>query len=219
MRTYQLGDDIRGLIFDMDNTLYTNQEYACHQEDVLVERLAQELQISPRETQTRVDAWRDSHARANGGRKPSLGNTFVALGVDIETSVEWRRECLQPELFLSPDPALVDALADLAIDYRLAVVTNNPVEIARRTLAILGVVNFIPVIVGLDSTNVSKPDPAAFRLAANALDCDGPSIVSIGDRYEVDIEPALGLGMGGLLVSGVEEVCALPEYFRSLKKM
>ena len=219
MQSYQLGGDIQGLIFDMDNTLYTNQDYARHQEDALVERLALELHCSPRQAQEQVDSWRTEHARANGGRKPSLGNTFAGLGIAIETSVEWRRECLQPELYLKADPALVDALADLVIDYRLAVVTNNPVEIARRTLAILGVVNFIPVIVGLDSTNLSKPDPAAFRLAASALDCETGQIVSIGDRFEVDIEPAIGLGMGGLLVSGVEEVCTLPEYFRSLKKV
>jgi phosphoglycolate phosphatase/putative hydrolase of the HAD superfamily len=31
----------------------------------------------------------------------------------------------------------------------------------------------------------------------------------VGDRYDVDIAPALELGMGGILVEGVEEVYSL----------
>ena len=34
--------------------------------------------------------------------------------------------------------------------------------------------------------------------------------VSIGDRYTIDIELPVKMGMGGILVSGVEEVYDIP---------
>ena len=213
MQIFQIGDPVLGLIFDMDNTLYTNPPYARHQEDVLVRRLAQEWGCLESEGQARVDEFRAAFAQSHDGRQPSLGNTFSALGIPIATSVDWRRQYIQPELFLEPDPQLSRALQRLASKFRLAVVTNNPVEIARRSLSVLGILDSIPVIVGLDSTNVSKPDPAAFRLAATSLDCDPGQLVSIGDRFAVDIEPALGLGMGGILVDGVADIYGLPGFF------
>ena len=33
--------------------------------------------------------------------------------------------------------------------------------------------------------------------------------ISIGDRYDIDLALAIELGMGGILVSGSEEVCNL----------
>jgi phosphoglycolate phosphatase/putative hydrolase of the HAD superfamily len=35
--------------------------------------------------------------------------------------------------------------------------------------------------------------------------------IAIGDRYDIDIALPLELGMGGILVDGVEEVYKLPE--------
>jgi phosphoglycolate phosphatase/putative hydrolase of the HAD superfamily len=35
--------------------------------------------------------------------------------------------------------------------------------------------------------------------------------VSVGDRYDIDIALPLELGMGGILVDGVEDVYTLPE--------
>lgn len=219
MRVFTWNAPIRGLIFDMDNTLYTNPGYARHQEEVLVKRLAQAKDWSEAMAQKQVGLVRTEYALAHSGHKPSLGNVFAALGIPITTSVEWRKQLLRPENFLQANPQLVQTMHSLAKQFRLAIVTNNPVEIAQRTLAVLGIRECIPVIIGLDSTNLSKPDPAAFRLAATSLDCEPPNLISIGDRYEVDIEPALGLGMGGILVEGVEEVCGLPDFLRQEGKM
>jgi phosphoglycolate phosphatase/putative hydrolase of the HAD superfamily len=37
------------------------------------------------------------------------------------------------------------------------------------------------------------------------------SCLSVGDRYDIDIALPLELGMGGILVDGVEDVYRLPE--------
>jgi phosphoglycolate phosphatase/putative hydrolase of the HAD superfamily len=35
----------------------------------------------------------------------------------------------------------------------------------------------------------------------------------VGDRYDIDIAIPLELGMGGILVDGVEDTCHLPSLF------
>jgi FMN phosphatase YigB (HAD superfamily) len=109
------------------------------------------------------------------------------------------------------------------------------------SLEALGVKDFFSVIVGLDDTLASKPDPAPFILAARRLRAlreaasppsaraEAPSspealaagtaaqespfagLVSLGDRYDVDLAPALALGMGAILVESVSEIYSLPE--------
>ena len=88
-------------------------------------------------------------------------------------------------------------------------------KIGRKTLETLGVESLFTEILGLDSTMKSKPDPENFLLAAKRMGCAPDRMISVGDRYAVDIEPALSLGMGGILVEGVGDVYTLPELLAS----
>ena len=45
---------------------------------------------------------------------------------------------------------------------------------------------------------------------------DYADCISIGDRFDIDLSLALSLGMGGILVSGVEEVWELPRILPKL---
>lgn len=200
---------VQGIIFDMDNTLYTNEAYTRHQEDVLVARLAHKRGESLEACKEVLGALRSSFATKNGGRKPSLGNAFLALGIPIAESIAWRKELIEPESFLVHDGKLVETVRDLAGYFSLSVVTNNPVSIAERTFRVLGLESLLTDIVGLDTFGVSKPDPRAFRHAAELMGIPPDRVLSVGDRYEIDIEPALGLGMGGALVAEVAELHGL----------
>lgn len=53
-----------------------------------------------------------------------------------------------------------------------------------------GQANFLSFRMGL-----SKPDPAFYRVVLDHLDIDPAEVVMVGDTYENDIAPALGLGM------------------------
>ncbi len=72
--------------------------------------------------------------------------------------------------------------------------TNNPVLPARKTLEAIGISEFIPHIVGLDTCFASKPSEKilekALLLASEDLhesvsyeDC-----ISIGDRFDIDLD-------------------------------
>lgn len=207
---HSVGDSIGGIIFDLDNTLYTHPAYAQFQEDVLFNRLGQALSCGRDEAIARIAARRAERAAA-GLPATSLGNLFLDFGIDIATSVSWREEDIEPRDWLRPDPRLVEALQELAAHFSLALVSNNPRLIGEKSLEALGVRRSFSVVVGLDSTLRSKPEPAAFILAAKLLEQPAARCLSVGDRPDIDIAPALALGMSGIVVDGVEDVYRLPE--------
>lgn len=212
MKVHALPDRPRALLLDFDGTLYTNKAYAAFQNDVLIERLAQERGEPVERTQATLEGMRAAR-KASGGGPTSLGNLFAELGVDIATSVTWRLDLIDPGKWLKPDPRLAEVLAALALRFGLALVTNNPAELGRRGLGALGIEASVPVVVGLDDCMASKPNPAPYALAARRLGVEASECVSIGDRFDVDISPALSLGMGAIEVAGVEDIYGLPAFF------
>jgi FMN phosphatase YigB (HAD superfamily) len=208
----QADSRLEGIVFDLDNTLYTNPDYAKYQEDVLVARLAQTLGEDLDAVRDRIEKMR-ADRRAAGLAPTSLGNLSAELGFDIATSVRWREESIEPGEWLNADKCLESALFALARHFTLALVSNNPLLVVEKSLNALGVRDFFKVVVGLDSTLKSKPETEPFEHALKVLNLHPKSCISIGDRFDVDIAPALALGMSGILVSGVEDVYRLPEFF------
>jgi len=208
MQVIALPSLIRGIVFDIDGTLYDRPEYARSQVSVLVERLAERRGETVEETWRAVEAWRDEHQARHGVRQ-SIGNTFVGFGIPIEESVRWREELIHPEQYLTRDERLRETMIDLNGRYRLLALTNNPVLVGRRTLEVLGIDDLLHDVIGLDSTGKSKPDTAPFIAASERLGMPPAELVSVGDRHDVDIAPALKVGMGAILVRDVRDVYEL----------
>ena len=211
MKIYKIPEVLRAFIFDIDSTLYTNQAYAFEQVDCQVRQFAKERGITADQARKMVADYRKKFATEHNGSKVSLGNTLLAFGVPIEQSVEWRRELLEPADFLDRDDKLIETLHKLSSKYQLICVTNNPVLPARKTLDAIGVSDFFPQIVGLDTCFKSKPALEPFQSAVNILGVQATECLAIGDRYDMDIALPLEMGMGGILVSGVEEVYQIPK--------
>ena len=218
MKIYKIPTDLRAFIFDIDSTLYTNQAYAFEQVDCQVRQFAKERCITADEARRMVADYRKKFAAEHEGSKVSLGNTLLAFGVPIEQSVQWRRELLEPADFLGRDEQLIETLKNLQLKYQLICVTNNPVLPARKTLEAIGISDFFPEIVGLDTCLKSKPAVEPFQTAVDWLSKSSEAGVkvenclAIGDRYDMDIKLPLEMGMGGILVSGVEEVYQISNY-------
>jgi phosphoglycolate phosphatase/putative hydrolase of the HAD superfamily len=210
MKIYRIPETLGCLIFDIDSTLYTNETYAREQVDVQVRRFADLRGQSFEEADRLVREYRAEHERKTG-KKISLGNTLAAFGVPIGESIRWREDLLEPADYLASDERLRATLSALAGRYALAAVTNNPVLPALKTLKALGVEDFFPVLIGLDSTGFSKPHREPFLRAANLTATEIERCLAIGDRFDLDVALPLELGMGGILVDGVEDVYTLPD--------
>jgi len=203
---------VQALLFDMDCTLYTHDEYAQSQIDLPIECLARLQGKTFEKMSEEIAVFRKNWADDHDGKKLSLGNTFTHFGVSIEENIRWREELCQPEKYLVRDDELRYALIKLARRFSLALVTNNPVSVAVRTLSVLGVHDILQKIVGLDTLYLSKPHEKIFKEAAKLCGAPLELCVSAGDRYDIDIALPLELGMGGILVDGVEDVYKLPGF-------
>jgi phosphoglycolate phosphatase/putative hydrolase of the HAD superfamily len=213
MKVFRLPEKCGAILFDVDSTLYDNSGYAQSQIDLPIKRLARFQGKTVERMNEDIARYRKDWADTHGEQSISLANTFTAFGVGIDESIVWRKELCLPEQYLCEDRLLRAALEKLRSCFILAVVTNNPVSVAEKTLDALGVEDLFHVIIGLDTCGVSKPHIEPFMRAAILCGTVPEACVSVGDRYDIDIALPLELGMGGILVDGVRDVYKLPELF------
>jgi len=108
---YGIPEKPAAIIFDIDGTLYTNEEYIQNQIDSQIRRFAETRGLEGLKARNMIFSYRDEWAKLNGGKRPSLGNVLKDLGVPISETVEWRKELIHPERFLSADKKLAETLA------------------------------------------------------------------------------------------------------------
>lgn len=206
MQKFNIPEKITTLIFDIDGTLYTSEEFVQEQIDVQIRHWADLEGMTHKEARKKISDFRKKYAFEHDGKKISLGNIFRSFGIDIETSIDWRIKLLEPEKFLEPNPKLKSTLEKATKKFKMICVTNNPVEAARKTLKVIGIDSILPDIVGLDSCRKSKPAKENIELALKITESKAIECVSIGDRYDIDLRLPVEMGMGGVLVDGVEDV-------------
>jgi phosphoglycolate phosphatase/putative hydrolase of the HAD superfamily len=211
MKVYKLPPEIQVLAFDMDLTLYSNREYGQYQVDCLVKKLGQSMGLSFEEMNIRIEYLRKAWPETHNGKKPSHSDLIGSYGIGMEANIRWREELFEPALFIGKDLRLSETLGKLKGRYILGLITNNPLVTARKTLAALGVENCFSILVGLDTCMKSKPAKEPFLKFLEFSQCPSETCVSIGDRYDIDLDTPLSLGMGAILVDGVEDVYRLPE--------
>lgn len=210
MKTFLQPDKPHALLFDIDNTLYRNDEYIRSQVDGQIRRFCEVRGIDPAEGHALVRQTKAELERVEG-RRPSLANTLVALGVPIADSIQWRLELIVPETFLSVDDALHQTLSRLRGHVPLAALTNNPHEIGVRSLRALGIDALFDAVTGLDDSGESKPSWGPFQHALTQLHVPVGGVLMIGDRYDVDLEPVICRGGGAILVESREDVSCIPD--------
>ena len=210
MKVYHIPAEMQAILFDIDSTLYTNAAYAYEQVDVQLRHFAEIRGLAYKEAKAKIDAYRQNWAKEHGGAKTSFGNTLAAFGIPIEESIRWREKLINPADYLEYDAKLVETMEELAQNYKIAAVTNNPLAPAKKTLETLGVISFFDEIVALDTCCVSKPHRLPYETAAKNLSVSIEKCLSVGDRYDIDLAVPLEMGMGGILVSGVKDVYELP---------
>lgn len=118
-------------------------------------------------------------------------------------------EFSKPERYaLFPDT--LPALRELSVrGFRLGVLSNFEAWLAD-ILALRGVSPLLECTVISGVEGVEKPDERIFRTALDRLGLAPERVLYVGDNVRLDIEPALGLGMGALLIDRWDRHPGLP---------
>ncbi len=95
-------------------------------------------------------------------------------------------------LFDDVPPAL-GALAEAGL--ATAVLTNGTIEQQHDKIARVGLTGRLGPVYTVEDLGVAKPDPAAFRLVCERWGLAPQSVLSVGDRHDLDVLPARAAGL------------------------
>jgi HAD superfamily hydrolase (TIGR01549 family) len=141
-------------------------------------------------------------------RAPRVSShAFAALGGSPEIPQEiWRNFANRDR----PLPYAAAALERLATRYRLVMVANQGLH-ARALLEGAGLDKHFSLMLLSDEIRIAKPDERIFRLALDHLEIEPDQVAMLGDRLDLDVEPARRLGMLAVRIRRGPFACQIAE--------
>ncbi len=183
---------IRALIFDLDDTLYPEQDFVKSGYRAVASYASQFCPHNSAEIFSAMMAAFRSQGRA--AVMPLVAGRFLGNAVPIERLVDIYRSH-DPEIdMLSGYPALLRSLAQR---YRLGIITDGSPEVQRRKVAALHFGSVIDEIIFTwdYGREKEKPHPFSFQLMLDRLDARPEEALFIGDNPEKDGIGAVNAGM------------------------
>ena len=168
--------NVRGIIFDMDNTLLqSNIDFGAMKSAIyndLVQNAVMERDFPVEEHTT---ATLIEHVRQTGKLTDSLYHAVMDIAAEHE---------LRGMEGAGLEPGSEELLAALHRKFFLAVVTNNSIAAAREALERTGILHLFHLVVGREQMASMKPGPAGFLVVKEALHSVGPDQwLSVGDAW------------------------------------
>jgi putative hydrolase of the HAD superfamily len=194
---------IKGLLFDLDNTLYHyNPAHEAGLSAVfktLSQQVTQstiELSIVYEKAKQQVKQRLHSTA-ASHHRLLYLQAMLELLGLFSPTLTQNLYNRYWHAFFAAMQPiaGMSEALNRLAKNYTIGIITNFVADIQYQKLEQLGVAKFISHLVTSEEIGCEKPDPKVFFAACKKMQLHPNEVCMIGDDLEADIIPAKHLGM------------------------
>lgn len=190
---------IKAIGFDVDGTLYnTPDSMSVAVAKILIEKAAIELSRDPDDLAEEYIRRRDEF-RSNT-------KTLNSFGLDGEKIFQAVWDGIAIDKYVRRDDRLVDMVEKLRGKYKVFLISNGTGRQVERKLKYLGLnhKDFDPRIYCYDQGWV-KPDPQPFLAAIESLNINPEEIVYVGDREDIDVEGAQGVGMKTIYVGGKSE--------------
>jgi HAD superfamily hydrolase (TIGR01549 family) len=197
---------IRAVLFDLDDTLFDHQGSA---RDALaaVQQSHDTLRATPFETLERAHAGflEELHSDVMLGRVPledarieRFRRLLLAADADANPELASALASAYRETYQARRRAVAGAaavMAEVSQRARIGIVSNNLRDEQQEKLQVCGLDRFVDALVVSEEAQVSKPDPAIFRIALDRLGVEPARAVMIGDSWAADVEGARAAGV------------------------
>ncbi|GAB7026769.1 HAD family hydrolase [Geotalea toluenoxydans] len=203
--------DIKALIFDLDGTLYVNNDLGMEISRAACRYVSDLKSITNEEAAELINQTRRDLSRATG-LDSTLSHTILALGGDLRTLHNRFSEEITPGDFLSRDRRVGEMLKGLANKFEMYIYTNNNLRLSSSIMELIGVKGLFTRVFTIEDDWRPKPDPEALEHIFRQIGRDPGECLFIGDRYDVDLRIPAGMGSAVFLVSSVIELLSLAKF-------
>jgi putative hydrolase of the HAD superfamily len=188
---------IRGIIFDLDNTLTDFMRMKQDAIEAAVEAMIDAgLPLGPDEAAERIFAIYDRE----GIEYQQVFDEFIADSVGsvdpriLAAGIVGYRRARESKLVLYPH-VKITIIELTRRGFRLAVLSDAPSLQAWLRLCQLDLHHHFDPVVTFDDTGVRKPDPKPFRVALERMGLESGEVLMVGDWPERDVVGAKGIGI------------------------
>jgi putative hydrolase of the HAD superfamily len=199
---------IRGIIFDLDGTLYVSPEFAATIQDAAAGYLAGIKGISPDQAGLMLAATRRILTEETG-EVPTLSAVSTRLGGNAPDLHAFFTGCLRPESYLIRDERVVALLERLEQNIPLYLFTNNNRALTSRIIDILGLKGLFRRIYAIDDSWKAKPDESMLDRILAEVGLMPSEALFVGDRYDVDLRLPEQRGCPVYLSQSVDQLLRL----------
>ena len=200
--------EIRAIVFDLDGTLYVNDEFAAAIQDGGADYLAGVLGVGSEEARRMMAATR-SRLAAESGSVQTLSAVCRALGGSVQGLHAHFQQHLRPESCLERDERVVSLLERLRRRFALYIYTNNNRVLTSRILNLLGLEDCFEGRFTIDETWQAKPDKARLEQILKTIGIPAAEVLFVGDRYEVDLRLPEQVGCPIYLSRNIDQLLRL----------
>jgi HAD superfamily hydrolase (TIGR01509 family) len=194
---------IKGLLLDLDNTLYLYEP--AHEAGLksvfitlaqITKLTVEELTVPYEQAKSQVKRRLLSTA-ASHHRLLYLQTMLEQLNIFSPTLTKKLHEEYWAAFLpaMQPIPGMSEALHALAKTLSIGIITNFVADIQYRKLEQLGIDNIVTHLVTSEEMGCEKPDPKIFHAACKKMQLRPEELCMIGDDLAADIIPARNLGM------------------------
>ena len=200
--------EIRGIVFDLDGTLYVCDRFAAEIQDAAAAYIAGVKGISHAEA-GRLMAGTRLRLAEESGTVQTLSAVCKELGGGVRELHRYFEQNLRPEAFLVRDERVILLLERLAEQFSLYIYTNNNRVLTTRITNYLGLDGLVCGIFTIDDTWRGKPDEEMVHRVLEEIGLSPDETLFVGDRYDVDLRVPEQLGCPVYLSQNLEQLLRL----------
>jgi putative hydrolase of the HAD superfamily len=206
-------NQIRGIIFDLDGTLYVSPVFAATIQNAAATYIARLRAITTDHASQLMAGTRKLLVKVTG-TEPTLSAICTSLGGNVPDLHTFFKESLLPETYLNRDDRVVALLEHLAQHIPLYLFTNNNRDLTTRIIDCLGLNGRFQHIYTIDDTWKAKPDEGLLDQILAETGLKPSQTLFVGDRYDVDLRLPEQRGCPVYLSQSIEQLLRLEKALR-----
>lgn len=202
--------NLKAVIFDLDDTLYTDFSSLDREGYIAADQYAQqqfgldegvflhELQQAKAGLRARLTLQPESHDRLLFAQiaLENLGINPIRHAERI-FEIYWRTMMAGMQV----EPQAQELLVQLREHgIRVILCTNMTAQIQMRKLVLLDLDNLVDAVVTSEEAGIDKPNPEIFELAVQKAGCNKAECIMVGDSYNHDIVGACTFGLHAIWI-------------------